>query len=80
MMLFEEPLLIATAPDHILVGLGIFFILAAATLLCQAVEQGIYPEHREWLAELPQRLVRHRQLSQRWTYYTFVGLRSATLS
>jgi hypothetical protein len=75
MMLFEEPLLIETAPDHILVGLGIFFALTAATLLCQAVEQGVYPELRECLAGLPQRLVRHRQLKQRWAYYTFGGQR-----
>ena len=70
MTLFNEPLMIATAPDHILVGLGLFFAFAAVSLFCQAVEQGIYPEWRNLLSSQVRRAVRHREMRGRWVRYT----------
>ncbi len=76
MMITSEPLLIASAPEHILVGLGLFFTIAAAALFCQAFEQGRYPGLRTWLCGL-RRFFRQRQRRRRWVYYAFGGARSA---
>ena len=77
MTVFNEPLLIATAPDHILVGLGLFFTFAGVSLFCQAVEQGVYPRFRGRLVELFQRFARHRQRKQLWVRYAIGGTRYA---
>lgn len=71
MTILDEPLMIATAPDHILVGLGLFFALAAASLFCQAVEQGVYPEMRHVLSHKLRRTIRHRELRREWVRRTF---------
>jgi len=66
MTLFSDPLMITTAPDQILVGLGLLFAFAAMSLFCLAVEQGHYPGFRRRLHGLPRRVVRRRALRRHW--------------
>ncbi len=65
-MLLSDPLMITTAPDQILVGLGLFLALAAVSLFCLAVEQGHYPGFQRRLRDLPRRVVRRRALRRYW--------------
>jgi hypothetical protein len=46
----HEPLLIACAPPDLLIGLGLFFALAALTLFILAMDAGHYPTSRKSLA------------------------------
>lgn len=73
MMIFTEPLLIASAPGHVLTGLGLFFAVAAIALFCLAVEQGTYPGWRYWLSGLHRRLSQRRQMRRRWVRYALFG-------
>jgi hypothetical protein len=73
MRILDEPLMISTAPDHIVLGLGVFFAFAAVSLLCLAIEKGIYQDVPARFGEAFDRFVRQRQRKQRWAYYAFGG-------
>lgn len=65
----NNSILIADAPTELLLGLGIFFCLAALALFILSIEAGNYRDLSQWLREVHRLLPRNRA-RRRWYFNT----------
>jgi hypothetical protein len=61
----NDTLLIASAPAEVLLGLGIFFVIAAVIVLLQSTDEGRYPEFRRGIIGLRAIRLMHRRVAGR---------------
>ena len=66
MKTLNDTLLIASAPTEILVGLGIFLVIASGIVLLQSSDEGRYPELKRCLIRLRTIRLLPRRVGRGW--------------
>jgi hypothetical protein len=70
MNVLNDTLLIASAPAEVLLGLGIFFVIAAVIVLLQSTGEGRYPEFRRCIIGLRAIRLMPRRVAGRLNIYS----------